>query len=203
MPYPAKGRRSSSETRTVRGREDSRSEILDAAEEEFAKLGFIAASTEAIAARTGVSKSMIYYCFKTKEELYLAVLKRAFTERLSLPAGLNLDQLPPEPALQQFLQWLLACMSSNHNLTAILSYESLQNKGKYFRQIGALNIYSTLINILERGIVEGTFRSLDSRQTAINIVGTCIFYFISHENLKPLYPGKRMLSKELDRKSVV
>ncbi len=71
----AKGRRSST-PRTVRNPEATKTQILDAAEEEFARYGLAGARTEPIAANTGVTKAMIHYYFGTKEELYQAVLKR-------------------------------------------------------------------------------------------------------------------------------
>jgi TetR/AcrR family transcriptional regulator len=45
-------------TKPVRDAEATQSVILAAAEEEFAQHGFTAARTEAIAAKTGVAKSM-------------------------------------------------------------------------------------------------------------------------------------------------
>ena len=61
-------------SRRVRNSEITRTEILSAAEQEFARYGLAAARTRAIAAQTGVTKSMIFYHFKSKEDLYQAVL---------------------------------------------------------------------------------------------------------------------------------
>jgi AcrR family transcriptional regulator len=54
-------------TKQVRDAGATQAVILAAAQEEFAKHGLAAARTEAIAAKTGVVKSMIYYYFKDKE----------------------------------------------------------------------------------------------------------------------------------------
>jgi hypothetical protein len=43
----------------------------------------------------------------------------------------------------------------------------------------------------------GVFRSLEPRHTAINIIGTCVHYFTCVENIKYLWPGKKMLGKEM------
>lgn len=58
----------------VRDAEATKTAILDAAEAEFAQYGLNAAKTEEIAAKTGVTKAMIYYYFKSKEDLYVAVV---------------------------------------------------------------------------------------------------------------------------------
>jgi TetR/AcrR family transcriptional regulator len=180
----------------TRNPEATKNQILDAAEAEFAVTGLSAARTEAIAAKTGVTKAMIYYYFQSKEELYRAVLERCFTESLSMMEQLQLDCLPPDAALVRLLEQLLCCMSENTRIGSILTLEAIQNKGKYYpKQLGDL-LYGTIIQILEQGIGSGVFRQLEPRHTAVNIVGTCAFYFTAQENLKYLWPGKRLLSKE-------
>jgi TetR/AcrR family transcriptional regulator len=181
----------------TRNPEATKNQILDAAEAEFAVTGLGAARTEAIAAQTGVTKAMIYYYFQSKEELYRAVLERCLSDALGTFDQLQLDYLPPDAALVRLLEQMLHCMSENPRIGSILSLEAIQNKGKYYpKQLGDL-LYGTIISILEQGIVAGVFRSLEPRHTAVNIVGTCAFYFTAQENLKYLWPGKRLLGKDL------
>lgn len=175
--------------------EITRSQILAAAEEEFARHGFKASRTEAIAARTGVTKAMIYYYFQSKEGLYRVVLERCATTILPALEQMNLEQLPPQQALEQFVRQLLLHTSNNPNLPQIMFLEAIQNKGKYYRDTA--NLSSKLIAILERGIAAGSFRPLDSRHTAVNILGICVFYFGALDNIKHLWPSKQMLSQEM------
>lgn len=64
--------RSSSETRA----QDSRDVILSAAIRLFAVRGFHETSMSEVARAAGVSKALIFWHFKTKEELFMAVLNR-------------------------------------------------------------------------------------------------------------------------------
>nr|WP_228055686.1 hypothetical protein [Lusitaniella coriacea] len=41
------------------------------------------------------------------------------------------------------------------------------------------------------------FRSLDPFQSAINIMGTCLFYFIGAGNIEQFPQGQRLLSKAM------
>ena len=193
----AKVGQSSNAKRQVRDPAATQAAILDAAEQEFAKHGLIAARTEAIAAQTGVTKAMIYYYFKSKEGLYQVVLERAFSGLLQMSQQLDLDQLPPEEALEKGVREFLACEARNPNLSRILFHEAIQNQGEYYKRTGFPTLFTGLIAILERGIAQGCFRPLDPLLTAINIVGTCVFYFMAHENLKHLCPDKQMLSPEM------
>ena len=171
--------------------------ILAAAEEEFAKHGLTAARTEAIAAKTGVAKSMIYYYFKDKEGLYQAVLKRAHSELLQTSLQLDLDHLSPESALEKFLTALLDCVSRNPKLPMIMFHEAVQNQGQYYKRSSSFSIDKALVEILERGVATGAFRQLDPFQSTINIMGTCLFYFIGIGNIQHYPQGKRLLSKAM------
>lgn len=181
----------------VRDAETTQAVILTAAEEEFAQHGFIAARTEAIAAKTGVAKSMIYYYFKDKEGLYRAVLQRSHTDLVQTLQGLELEHLSPDVALEKFLRALLDCVSRNPKLPTIMFHEAVQNQGKYYKHSDSVSIDAALIAILEKGVGAGVFRQLDPFQSAINIMGTCLFYFVGAGNIQQFPQGKRLLSKAM------
>lgn len=183
------------QTKPVRDAEATQAVILAAAEAEFAQHGFTAARTEAIAAKTGVAKSMIYYYFKDKEGLYQAVLTRSHAELLQMCNELDLNNLAPEAALEKFLTALLDCVSQNPKLPTIMFHEAVQNQGKYYTRSSSVSIDTILIKILERGVTTGAFRQLDAFQAAINIMGTCLFYFIGAGNIQQHSQAKQLFSK--------
>src|ERR671936_2121435 len=63
---------------------ERREAVLDAALEEFSHHGLSAASTEAIAAKAGISQPYVFRLFGTKKELFKAVVSRCFRETLEL-----------------------------------------------------------------------------------------------------------------------
>jgi AcrR family transcriptional regulator len=64
--------------------EERREAVLDAALEEFALHGHAGASTEAIAAKAGISQPYVFRLFGTKKELFKAVTARCFRETLEV-----------------------------------------------------------------------------------------------------------------------
>lgn len=52
--------------------------IVNAAEKVFSQKGFVAAKMEEVAKEAGMSKASLYFYFKSKEELYMAITYRAF-----------------------------------------------------------------------------------------------------------------------------
>lgn len=57
---------------------ERREAVLDAAVAEFAKAGLAGTSTEAIAARAGISQPYLFRLFSTKKGLFIAAYQRAF-----------------------------------------------------------------------------------------------------------------------------
>src|SRR4029453_10292904 len=64
--------------------EERREAVLAAALEEFAAQGLTGASTEAIAAKAGISQPYVFRLFGTKKDLFTAVINRCFRETLDL-----------------------------------------------------------------------------------------------------------------------
>ena len=63
---------------------ERREAVLGAALVEFAERGLEGASTEAIAAKAGISQPYVFRLFGTKKELFMAVVARCFRETLEL-----------------------------------------------------------------------------------------------------------------------
>ncbi|BAT52496.1 transcriptional regulator, TetR family [Nostoc sp. NIES-3756] len=179
--------------------DEVKSEILTAAVTEFAQHGLGATSTEAIAHRAGVTKAMIHYYFKTKEGLYRAVLEYLFSDLTKQSQEEELLQIPPEQAVQRLIQNVLENAAKSPQIHAILTLEAIQNQGKYYKEIEVGTLaYRTLSLILERGVQTGAFRLLHPQHTAINIMGSCLFYFVGQGNLQHLFPDWSM--DDLDTK---
>ena len=70
------------EPRFQRRKEDRPQEITEAAFEVFAERGYSGARVEEVAKRAGVSKGLLYLYFRTKEELFKAVVKSVVVRRV-------------------------------------------------------------------------------------------------------------------------
>src|SRR5689334_5193255 len=75
---PRRHKGTASEPARQRDPEQTRADILDVATREFAELGYSGARVDQIAERTRTTKRMIYYYFGGKEQLWIAVLERAY-----------------------------------------------------------------------------------------------------------------------------
>jgi AcrR family transcriptional regulator len=102
----------------VRDAEATKERILDAASGEFAEHGLAGARVDAIAARAGANKQLIYAYFGSKEELFAAVLGRRL--------GLLAEEIVLEPErLADYAGEIFDFHLDHPELTRLLLYEAL------------------------------------------------------------------------------
>jgi TetR/AcrR family transcriptional regulator len=173
--------------------------ILDAAEAEFSRHGLNGARIGAIARGAGVTTAMIHYYFQNKEGLYKAVLQRPVLEAQEVMAKLNLKQLAPKQALEAFVRAAIAYEAAHPQRGMLWFQEANQNQGEYFKlsQSHWSNTFAYIFDILNRGMADGSFRTLNPNFAIVQIMGVCIFYFNIHENWKHLTPNIDRLSPEI------
>lgn len=110
---------------------DSRSLLLAAATEEFARHGLRGTRVQAIVKRAGVNERMIYHHFGSKEGLYRAVLE---AERSSMggawrPCLEKAAEMEPYEGIRSVLEALFDIMAARPRLVALLVHEWLGDAG--------------------------------------------------------------------------
>ena len=89
------------EPRYRRRKEDRPQEITEAAFAAFAEKGYAATRVEEVARRAGVSKGLLYLYFRTKEELFKAVVRSFVVPRVdALTAAIDASDLSVEEFLR-------------------------------------------------------------------------------------------------------
>ncbi|MEL6216484.1 MAG: TetR/AcrR family transcriptional regulator, partial [Pseudomonadota bacterium] len=106
---------------------DTRNQILDAAEQQFADRGFYGVSLANIAETLGVTKQALLHHFGTKERLYGSVLDRISKDFLNALNTEQMQTLEPEEQLRSFLRDLLDRSSRDASRDRLLVRELLDN----------------------------------------------------------------------------
>lgn len=191
------GKRGVKLVRSVRDAAATQQQVLDAAEQEFARHGLKGARMSAIAQGSQVTSATLHYYFETKENLYKAVLQRLVDEVQAILTQQNFDALPPEEALKQIIRIAIANEAANPQQQMLWFQESSQNGGAYFKECNVLTLHEHLLKVLKRGMEEGCFRPLKPFLALTHILSVCWFYFTVHENWKHLTPELDRLSPEM------
>lgn len=162
---------------------DRRQQILEAALDLFSEQGLEGATSKDIAERAEVTHGLIYFYFKSKDELFKETfdyaLQRAL-ERLDIASIVQSDE-PPEQALTQFLTRFLEALSSPRMLSMSqlmmhtmahtdwragpLHECKLQMKATTLQVVGAVREY------LDRQVALGRVRPVDTEVVARFLVG--------------------------------
>lgn len=180
--------------RANRSAEQTRAAILESAMRAFANEGVAGARTDAIARSAHVNKALLYYYFKDKESLYLAVLDQAFSELmrrldhvLALPVspgekllrcvGAHFDFAAGAPMLPRLMQheMLRAGLQASPHLKHVAQ--------KFFRPT-----FTRLADVLREGIEANDFRDVDPAQAIPSIVGVVVHYFSSLPLTRSMMP---------------
>lgn len=154
--------------RYQRRKEDRPREITEAAFAAFAEKGYAATRVEEVAQRAGVSKGLLYLYFRTKEELFKAVVRSVVMPRIdALVKELDRSDLTAEafirgPVLDLMKRIpgspisvvirLMISEAPKHPDLVDFYWENVASRG-----LGALQ------QLLERGVQNGEFR-----HTAVN-----------------------------------
>jgi len=152
-------------------KEEVRLQIVVVARRIFTRYGFRKATMEEIASNTQMAKSSIYYYFKSKEEIFRAVVEFEaimLKERLSRIIGKN--NSPPE-RLKAYILFRLHHVRTLENFYAALNEETLSHLGFILDIRRNFEIEEQLLvgEILEDGMKQGVFQISSSKIGAIAI----------------------------------
>jgi AcrR family transcriptional regulator len=176
----------------IRNPARARQAIIEAATVEFAALGLGGARIDAIALRAGLNKRLLYYYFGNKEDLFLAVLERAYEGIRGAERELHLDKLEPVDSIRKLVAFTWNYYLAHPEFLHLLNSEN-QHHGvhlKQARQIRDMNspLVQTLAGVLERGRMEGLFRGgVDPVQLYISIASLSYFYLSNCHTLSAIF----------------
>ncbi len=111
--------------RRRRDGEARREAVLDAALDIFSTVGLHGASIDQIAERAGLSKTNLLYYFPSKEELYVAVLRRMLDVWLDPLLSLHADSEPAE-ALRHYIRRKVALSRDAPQASRLFCLEIVQ-----------------------------------------------------------------------------
>jgi TetR/AcrR family transcriptional regulator len=182
----------------IRDAERTRRAILDAAEIEFADKGLAGARVDVIAEESCANKRMLYYYFGSKEDLYMAVLERAYGAMRERERGLNFTDLEPLDAIRTLVEFKFDYYVANPRIIPLLAAENM-NGGKYLKRSRRLrDMHLSLIDMIRKvlagGERQGVIRpGIDPFQLYVSFSALSYFYFSNAATLSTAF-GRDLMS---------
>lgn len=171
------------EPRYRRRKEDRPQEITAAAFEAFAENGYAATRVDDVAKRAGVSKGLLYLYFKTKEELFKAVIKSVVVRRIDrLLDTLKNSELSPEEFIRGPLADGLKRIPDSpiKVVVRLLIAEGPRHPDlvDYYWNNVVSKALAALTRLIERGVEDGSFRRTAISEQPHTFVAPVMFSMI-------------------------
>lgn len=182
---------------------ERKNELLDIAEQFFARSGYEETSVNDIITAADVAKGTFYYYFKSKEDLMDAVLDRQLAEFGSESQKICGD--PSMNALQKiqlFINQMIQFKDSKGELLAFLYTEkNYLLRQRYFEKMYKL-LGPCLFSVVEQGIREGVFDLQYPRETVdlfILMPSLIVQYISPADGPEQFYRKIRALERAFER----
>jgi AcrR family transcriptional regulator len=178
--------------KVTRNADRTRTQILDAATQEFAELGIAGARIERIAERAGTNKRMVYYYFNSKDELFVAVMENTYASIRSAERKLHLESQSPVDAIRTLVSFTWNYYLEHPEFIGLLNTENAHHgihvKNSVEFQSLNMPLIDTLSEVIRQGQKEKIFRSgVDPVQLYISIASLSYFYLANKHTLGHIF----------------
>lgn len=187
----------------TRDAEATKARILTAAKAEFARLGLGGARVDEIAEKASANKRMIYHYFGNKGDLFAAVLEDAYLDIRTAEQELQLDDLPPDEALETLIKFTWDYYLAHPEFIRLVNSANL-HEGRHL--VGSDKVrdasrryVATIQALLDRGAAAGVFRTgVDAGQLNITIAALGYYYLTNRFSGEILFEREYMTKRALD-----
>lgn len=178
----------------------TKAEILEVAQREFARRGYAGARVDEIAEQMRTTKRMIYYYFGSKEQLYIAVLEKAYGEVRAAERTVDVEHLPPAEAIRTLAELTFDHHDAHRDFIKLVAIENI-HQAEHIRKSQALTNLGTpaldlIERILEAGKASGDFvTEADAIDVHMMISAFCVFRIANQHTFGTLF-GRDLAAPE-------
>jgi AcrR family transcriptional regulator len=178
-----------SATRWRRRKEARPDEILAAALASFAERGFAATRLEDVAARAGISKGTLYLYFKSKEDLFEAVVRATLLPNLARIEALAASFEGPSAVLLERLLLTIAGVAGSQvgaiPKLVIAEAGNFPELARFYLEEVVRRGLRLISTILRRGIARGEFRPVDVDHAVFCVIAPMLIAALWKNSLEP------------------
>ena len=154
--------------------DERRNQILDTAEEVFAKRGFDEARMDDIAAQSGLSKGALYWYFKKKDDIIAGLLDRVFRKSIEALRRIAAEPLSVRDRILQIGEQISRDYQSLSRLMPIaLEFYAIALRQRSVRKhLAGLyrELLAIFIPLIEEGIRKGEVNPTDAHRAATVLI---------------------------------
>ncbi len=174
-----------------RDSERTKRAILASALKEFSQHGYSGARIERIAKTARCNIRMLYHYFGNKEDIYVAVLERAYDDIRARENEINLKREKPLEGILKLMRFTFEYFASNPQFEGLLRSENMM-QGRFVLRSKRVNqtarpLRDGIADLLRRGRASGVLRpDLDPVQIYVTIAALSRFHLANAYSLSAL-----------------
>lgn len=156
--------------------EETRTKIMESAIKLFSTHGFNKASVDDICEEAGISKGAFYHHFKSKQELFLALLD-GWLQAIDSAIEASKDMTAPETFTQMTVAFPYIFETAGNGLPMFLEFwlQASRDKKIWDASIAPYRRYHKYFtSLIKKGVDEGSFIEVDPELTSRMIVSTAM-----------------------------
>lgn len=162
--------------------------ILAAAQSVFIRKGMDGARMQEIADEAGINKALLHYYFRSKQKLFEAIFKKAFTQILPDIINMADSEKPFTDKLINFIDNYFELLMKNPFLPVFIIKEINRDSDLIVTVFKKQGINPSLfIEAAKQEMEKGKIRSTDPKELIINILAMCIFPFVARPLLEIIF----------------
>lgn len=162
--------------------DDLHDQILSAAKELFSTQGYHGLSMRQIAESVGVSKAALYYHFKNKEQLFLAILDAYLDEMEAMIDRIQAQEPTARGRIQRLVENILSQPLAQRSVIRLGSQEMAQlspEARETFNLAYDKKFITKIDEIMKEGMDRGELRRLNTSLATWSLLGMMYPYFYS------------------------
>jgi TetR/AcrR family transcriptional regulator len=173
--------------------------ILQAAEYVFARAGFAGATMGEIAQRAQIPKSNLHYYFRTKKEIYRAVLTNTLSLWLAETDSIREDN-DPKRALSDYIRAKMKLSASHPDASRVFANEILHGATEIgdFLRADLRTLIDAKARVIERWIADGKMAPVDARHLFFTIWAATQTYADFEPQVSAVLGVKRLGARQME-----
>ncbi len=155
-------------------RDERREQILSNSLDLFAKKGLAATKIMDISSTSGISQGLIYHYFKSKEEIYIELIRTAFTRLNEACRWLKSQPFTPKEKIKFAVEELLKLIEKDENaakyhllIAQATASEAIPDKAKEIIKKENMFPYQVIAEIIIEGQRQHLFKNYDAKELSL------------------------------------
>ena len=167
--------------------QDTEQRIFEAALVIFIRKGMSDARMQEIADEACINKSLLHYYYRTKEKLFDAVFREAFSQMAPMIVDTFKTDENIITKIKIFIEKYIEILKENPHIPAFVLHELQKNPNKIVEFIRGQGIAPELIiKQIQKDVKKGIIKPIDPHHLIVNIISMCIFPFAARPVIQSL-----------------